>query len=460
MRLHAGPATRSAATLACMVAVAWTSAQAGSDADLATLVDAAVEAKTAQALPSCASSAPNGRSGLTIRDGIVTSADLIEEIGGYARAAGTTGGLGGRLLVVSTVGDYDPEAREPAIPGSLRGRLEQVAREKTPAWIVFDPALGPGARIGLKNILRVPSNVTIDGSCADITLEAPNDSRTILAYVASGVSNVVIARVAMRKIGYVPEQHPHSGSAIVINGDFDRVAILHNDLSECGHSCIDITISPYKPVPALARITVAYNYVRDHDKVLLFGTFDCPLVNGLNQCDGAYFESNRRSLAGLHLTLEGNLFLRTGQRHPRVFGRATAHVFNNMVAFQPLTHANGSPGLTYGVFVSNGARALVEDNVFLPLGVQRAPPLAVWTVKSPEALPMPTDTEGFVRLGPNALLAGVLASEDQPAEVRQPEYPYTTIPLAGLSLKAALACLAGRAGRAGSPAWDKTLCSP
>ncbi len=422
----------------------------------AAIVEAALAAKKGQPLSACPGGLSSG-AGLTVRDGRVTAADLIGEIGGYAGAAATTGGLGGRLLTVTTTADYDP-AHERPIPGSLRDHVDSAKRNKEPVWIVFDPALGPQARIELKATLRPPSNMTIDGSCADVTLEAPHDSPVILTYIYGGVQNVIIARLAFRKVGYVPERGDPD-SAIRLNGNVDRIAILHNDLSACGDGCVDITVSPNQPVPPPARITVAYNFFSNHDKVMLFGTFSCPLIHGLNHCGLDYFEKHRQLSAALYLTLDGNLFLQTGQRHPRVFGRVSAHILNNVMAFQKQARGDGSRGAAYGIFVSNAARALVEDNVFVPMMPQNDRPFAVWTVKSPGAPTMFTDAEGFVRLRGNGLFGGV-ATDDQPAEVPEPGYSYQLQPLADLSLSAALACVADRAGRAGSSAWNDRLCSP
>lgn len=433
-------------------------AQDRRDLDLAVVVEAALAAKARQAPPTCPGADAASPAGLTVHDGIVTAADVIKEIGGYAGSAQTTGGLGGRLLVVTTTRDYDPEKHEPPIPGSLRAQLARAQGDKTPAWIVFDPALGPQARIELKRILRVPSDVTIDGSCADITLEAPDTTNTILVYISSGIQNVIITRLAMRKIGYVPELNPDDESALRINGDVDRIAVLHNDLYECGDGCIDITVSHNYPMPRAGRITVAYNFIHDHDKVMLFGTFDCPI--GGDQCDREYFDRNRLLAPVLHLTLDGNLFLHTGQRHPRVWGRVTAHIVNNVIAFQGLRRPNGALGDAYGIFVSNAARALIEHNLFAAVAPRRNPTLAVWTVVTRGAEKMPGDVEGFVRLRQNKVIGGAVAADDQPQEVPDPPYTFYALPLEELSFKNAIACLADRAGRTGALAWDARLCAP
>lgn len=452
-----------AATLVILLAclVEWPSfvaAQPQADSPVVDYVESAIAAQERQPLHACVGSDPGRRHGLKVENGIIVGTDLISEIGGYAGAAGTTGGQGGRLLTVTTLEDYD--AQEPVVPGSLRAHLDTTARNKEPAWIVFGPELPAHGRLVLKRTLRLPSNVTIDGTCTDIAIEAPYHSKTILAYVPDGVQNVIISRLTLRKDGYVPELDPESASAIVVNGRFDRVAIIHNDLSECGHSCIDITVSPNRPLTERSRISVLYNFIHDNDKVILFGTFNCPQVGGLNTCSASDAEANRRTQPSMYLTVEGNVFARTGQRHPRIFGRVAAHVFNNLIAFKPLAYADGRLASSYGIFVSNGARALVEGNLLLPLTNGRYRSLAVWTTGTPGAIRMSTDVEGFIRLGSNLALRRAIVGENRPTEVQQPDYGYEVLPIDKLSREAAVKCLFQRAGRAGGRTWDREICKP
>jgi len=386
----------------------------------------------------------------------VTDADILLEIQGYARVAHTTGGLGGLLRTVTTVADSAPG--QPAIPGSLRAFVEEAGARRVAMWIVFDPALGPHLRIELKHTLRLPSNVTIDGTCNSVELEAPSASRTILAYIASGTENVILTRLTFRKSGYIPGSY-ENGSAIRANGAFDRVAILHNDLSACGDGCIDITVSPGKPLPPPARVTVAHNLFHDHDEVMLFGTFTCRQNRGLNQCDQEYFRANQDEPPVLFLTLHGNAFVRTGQRHPRVFGRVMAHITNNIIAFSAKRQRDGQIGSTYGVFVSNAARALVAGNVIGPLDERRGrPPLAIWTVKTPGALRMPTDTEGFVKLYANVIWGGAIADEDRPAAVPEPPYRLDEVEPSVLPADDVIRCILERAGPTGTATWNSSRC--
>lgn len=401
-------------------------------------LDAKIRRGTATCLPG---TAPQG---LALDNGVVSRAHIVDQIDGYARQAHTTGGLEGGLRTVTTTADNAPG--QPVVPGSLRGFLEEAARKRMAMWIVFDPALGSQPHIELLQTLRLPSNLTIDGTCSNVVLEAPSDSRIILAYIESGTTNVIVSGLTFRKTGYLPGSEDNE-SAIRVNGAFDRVAILHNDLSACGDGCIDITVSPGKALPPPARITVSYNFVHDHDKVMLFGTFTCPQIRGLNQCDEAYFQANQHQPPVLFLTLHDNVFWRTGQRHPRVFGRVMAHIANNVIGFEAKRQADGQRGSTYGVFVSNAARALVERNVFGPLErslTGRA--FAVWTVKTPGAPRIPTDTEGFVKLRANLTWGGAIAAEDRPALVPAPPYHLGLLRLVVRSPEQAIRCIVHNVG--------------
>ena len=336
--------------------------------------------------------------GLTIDNGRVMAADLLAEIGGYAREAGVTGGLGGDLRVVTSDQDYDTRVGEKPIAGTLRDAVTAG-----PGWIVF--ALKPGSTITLKDTLRLPDNITLDGSCSKVTVQAP--SRIALVHIFDR-RNVVIARLAFRQSDYVKGKHDEAGrTCIRLNGLVDAVAIMHNDVSRCGDGLIDITTSPSKPVPKQGRITIGFNRFAEHDKVMLFGTFTCAPTGRDNEpCDARELEHNRSTPPGLYLTLNNNLFYRTVQRHPRIFGRVMAHVVGNVIAYD-----------SYGTFVSNGARALVEDNVYLMTRSQGAPNRAVWTTSTPGAMRMPWDVEGFIKVRDNRTVGKAIIGENEPGLV-------------------------------------------
>lgn len=378
------------------------------------------------------------RSWLSLEGNQVVKAAILDEIEGFARIANTRGGLGGPLVTVSDPGDYDQSAGEKPIAGSLRAAVEAHAQSRTSAWIVFD--LPPNTKITLKKSLRIPSNMTIDGTCSQVTIDGP--SKVPLFYILNQ-RNVIIHGLSFRKTDYRP--NPEADSCLRLNGRVDAVAILHNNLERCGDGIIDITTSFGTPLPDLARVTVAYNRISDHDKVMLFGTFDCSLNSG-SKCNEADLVRNREKAPTLSLTLSGNLFIRTTQRHPRVYGPVFAHVVNNVIGY-----------IDYGTFVSNGARALIEDNVYLPLRA-RTPPIAVWTTTSEGAMRMDWDVLGFIRARNNPKIAGEIIDQVEPDMVPRPPYDLKIVPVHNMPIERAIGCIAARAGIHGGADWNRELC--
>jgi pectate lyase len=417
----------------------------------------------ARALATCRRTADTPWPGLMLNAGIVTGADVLAEIGGFAKSANTTGGLGGALKVVTTTADYLPFGKEPAIAGSLRAALEDLAKSKSPGWVVFSSDLGPKITITLKAPLRPTDTITIDGRCADVTLETTEKLGLIYIF---GTRNIIVSNLAFRKSDYVAGRPDDDVEGCIrLNGAFDAVAILHNDLERCSDGVIDSTISPKNPIPNAARVTVAFNFIRDHDKTMLFGTFGC--VDGSETfaqgCQAPGIGS-ATPLPALYLTLEGNIFYRTGQRHPRVYGRVYAHLANNIIVFEQQKKGSRKDGAEqfgsgYGTFVSNGAQALIERNVYLALG-RNARPSAVWTTTSPGAEAMPEDVAGAIRLAGNLANERALMADNAPETVADPIYRggWTSPVVAGRSVAEAIACIAGRAGRGGIDHWSVKLC--
>ncbi len=387
--------------------------------------------------PMACTDAPGQWPGLTLEGGRVVAARLLDEIGGYAREAGVTGGLGGVLRIVTSDQDYDTRAGEAPIPGSLRAAL--TTGPEGPRWIVF--ALPKGTAITLKSVLRTPDDVTFDGTCSGVTIQSP--PRTAQIHIFDR-RNVVIARLGFQQTDYVAGRHDDKGATCIrLNGLVDAIAIMHNDVRRCGDGLVDITTSPSKPVPERARITIGYNRFAEHDKVMLFGTFTCG-PTGHEPCDSRELEHNRTSAPGLYLTLNDNLFEGTTQRHPRVYGRVMAHLVGNVIAYG-----------AYGTFVSNGARALIEGNVYLMTGKPVTPQRAVWTTTTPGAMRMPWDVEGFIRARDNRTLGPAIIGENEPGLVSDPPYRQPTVFPAfnRLPLPEAIACIAARVGPAGLSHW-------
>lgn len=417
----------------------------------------AIAAETQRRQAACAQ---GGWGHLTVIDGRVTAVSDLSEFSGYARDANTTGGLNGVLRVVTSIADYDVKAHEKPIAGSLRAVVEQATRSRAPSWIVFDPKLVKPATITLKAVIYLPDDTTLDGSCADVTLQARSNVGLV---EVKNEKNVIIERLSFRKTDYKPSAtEGNAESAIRLNGLFDRVEISHNDLAACGDGCIDITTSPKAPLPKVARVSVEYNRISDHDKTMLFGTFTCNDV-GIVPCDDAYIAKHRNDTPVFYLTLNGNLFLGTSQRHPRVFGLAMAHIVNNVMALAPLKRADGSKSDLSGVFVADDARALVEENLFAPqwsnlTGLKSF--RAVWTTSSRGAEAMPGDGPGFIRLRGNVATGRSVMAENEPSEVPDPDYEKTfgVLPFDHMKPDHVVACVTARAGVDGASVWSTDLC--
>jgi pectate lyase len=341
--------------------------------------------------------------------------------------------------------------------------LEELAKTKSPGWIVFSSELGPKFTITLKAPLRPTDNITIDGRCADVTLETTEKLGLIYIF---GTRNIIISNLAFRKSDYVAGRPDADVEGCIrLNAEFDAVAILHNDLERCSDGVIDTTISPKKPIPKAARVTVAFNFIREHDKAMLFGTFGCvDASETFAQGCKAPAVGGPAPLPALYLTLEGNIFYRTGQRHPRAYGRVYAHIANNLILFEPQKKVISKQGADqygsgYGTFVSNGAQALIERNVYLALG-RNSHPSAVWTTTSPGADKMAEDVAGAIRLSGNLANERALLADNMPEQVADPIYRgnWSGPSPAGRSIAEATACIAARAGRGGLNHWPAKLC--
>lgn len=399
---------------------------------------------------SCGAPGATSWPGLTLSGGYVTGAAILNEIDSYARSAGTTGGLGGRLMEVTTTADYNQDAGEKAITGLLRYIVQEAAHVNSAVWVTFSPVLGRSAVITLKAPLHIGSNVTIDGTCANVTIQGISDGALL---EIENTHNILIDRIKLtNNLSDLPVADP--GSAIRLGGTFDAVAILHNELSECGDKCIAVTSGAGDPVPAQARVTVAFNYIHDHDLTLLFGTYNC--LDG-DDCTVQEALNNAASGPALFMTLEGNALIRDAQRNPRVFGRAMLHAFDNYIAFQPYVRPSGVVSASYGILVSNGARALIEHNWLVPLNPKKLE--AIFTQGTPGTSVPVGDRVGEIRLaGGLQGAANAIIAQSAPQEVLSPYYIYHAIPLETLPPSQALACIASRAGRNGAAAWSSSTC--
>ena len=233
-------------------------------------------------------------------------ASLLQQREGYGRKA--TGGLGGRVVVVSSSAD--------AGPGTLR---EAVRQAHGPTWIRF----GADMTIRLASQIRVPSDVTIDGRGHRVTL---------LDY-GLGVyhsHNVIITHLTIDG-----ELKTFSQAVNIANGSHD-VWADHLDLSRFADRLVNVKNGS-------TDVTLSWIKFHDDDKVML--------INNITS-KNLYAHYERDAVA--RVTVHHCYFLDTVQRNPRVqFG--TAHLFNNLLENWDF----------YGMSFSLEARALVEGNIFV-----------------------------------------------------------------------------------------------
>jgi len=399
---------------------------------------------------------------VTTSNGIVIQAGLLREIGGFAQMAGTTGGLNGRLYIVTSDRDYDPKAGRP-IPGTLRQAIDFLSHRDLPGWIVFDHTIAGGV-IELKSALRLGDNVTVDGTCSSVSLVSEASKPLI---IVKDKKNVIIAGISMRK-------HPYSGEnkqrddgrdfrdCITVSGSVDALAILHNNFRECGDGEIDITSGIGKPMPrAGGRITLAFNRFEKHDKAILIGTDGCR-DRSSNLADGCpRMREGQTALSPLYnLSLQGNLFLWTGQRNPRIFGRVYAHLLNNVFAFEPYDRGNGTSGATYGQYVSNSAAVRAENNIYVG-SPEKAAPLGLFTASTPGAFSSEGDLDGEILATGNLQFGNEVIAQNGPSVVahfRGDGLGSQEIPVQKLGLSGAITCVASRAGVLGSAYWLSSFC--
>ncbi|MEO1294060.1 MAG: hypothetical protein AAFV62_14770, partial [Pseudomonadota bacterium] len=112
---------------------------------------------------------------------------------GFAAAAETTGGTGKPVFVVSDPGDALPKPPN----GSLREAMVE-ARLAGGGIILFQPPNGGPMTIELADQLKLPSNITIDGACTDVTITGRED---ISLFRIEGRQNIAIRRLSFRKNG-------------------------------------------------------------------------------------------------------------------------------------------------------------------------------------------------------------------------------------------------------------------
>ncbi len=211
-------------------------------------------------------------------------------------AQGTLGGQGGTLREVTTLAD------------SGVGSLREALAAGGPSWIRF---LVSGA-IVLGQPLEVPSQTTIDGRGADVTLENKG-------LIIDGTSNIIVENLKFTAI------HGSTSDALSVRNGAHDVWIDHDDFSNGSDGLVDITLGA-------TDVTVSWCHFFNHDKTMLISALT--------------------STAPMHVTVHHNWFDHTNQRNPLVRD-AYAHVYDNYV------DGFGS----YGMQAQEGGYLLSQHNV-------------------------------------------------------------------------------------------------
>lgn len=267
-------------------------------------------------------------------------AAFYDNMTGFARTAGTTGGLGRRVFLV----DRTDDPHGPAPRGSLRWAVAQSAAAG--GWIAFAPALS-GRTITLAAPLRLESDITIDGGCAMPRLTGAG--RGSLLYL-QGSRNIVIARLQLEQSGA-----GGVGDCVTVSHGADRIWLGFLRIRRCRDGLIDVTRDG---VAGPMRVTVSNNRFSDHDKAMLI--VGAPLSPPCSL-----------SRDPVRVTVARNIFYHTGQRHPRARGDAFVQVQDNVIAFAPRPRANGALGGAYGTLAAEGAHIVVERTLYAVPGGQR-----------------------------------------------------------------------------------------
>jgi pectate lyase len=221
--------------------------------------------------------------------------------------SGVTGGAAGPSVVVTNLDDTGP--------GSLRGALLAGGGQ-----VSFSPGLT--GTIHLASTLPVPSNTTIDGGGAAVTIAH-------FPMLVEDVQNVIV-----RRLRFTAQVELVDSDALMISGSSD-VWVDHNTFSNAADGLIDV-------VRGATRVTISWNRFEAHRKAMLLGA----------NAPGGTPEL-------VDISVHHNLLLGIGERNP-MLRHGRFHVFNNVV------DGWGSAVTGYAVKADCGADARIEANVFVP----------------------------------------------------------------------------------------------
>ena len=237
-------------------------------------------------------------------------AALLAQREGYGRLA--TGGLDGQFAMVTSDADSGP--------GSLR---EAVERAAGPRWVRFARDMN----IALKDDIRFPPNITVDGRGHAVTIE----DHGFLIYNRS--HNVILTHLTFD--GRFADKK--DANALIIAGQAHDIWADHLTMSHYIDRLVDV-------IEGATDVTLSWLRFESHNKVMV--------VNNRPEGGKDMFANYERD-ADVRVTLHHSYFLNTVQRNPRVV-LGMVHLYNNLLEDWDY----------YGMSFSMEARGLVEGNVF------------------------------------------------------------------------------------------------
>uniref|UniRef100_A0ACD6A913 Uncharacterized protein n=1 Tax=Avena sativa TaxID=4498 RepID=A0ACD6A913_AVESA len=173
----------------------------------------------------------------------------------------TTGGLGGKIYIVTDGSDDD--VLEPR-PGTLRWGVIQ----KEPLWIIFARSM----LIKLKEEMMVGSDKTIDGRGAQVRVA---DGCQITVQYSHNViiANIHVNDLIVGKGGRIRDSPEHAGFRTQSDGDgvsifgATKVWLDHLSLATCQDGLVDV-------IAEATGVTISNCHLTNHNDVMLFGSSD------------------------------------------------------------------------------------------------------------------------------------------------------------------------------------------
>jgi pectate lyase len=230
---------------------------------------------------------------------------LLQRRTGFGARA--RGGAGGQRVVVTSPADSGP--------GTLRAAVE---KNSGPVWVTFAGDMD----IPLSSLIRVGSDVTIDGRGRKVTLLYHG-----LLFI--GGHNVIVSNIA------IDGHFSGISQAVNISRASRDIWIEHLDLARFNDRLVDVKHGS-------TNVTLSWIKFHDHNKVMLLN----------NYTDKDIFLNFERDSAA-SVTIDHCWFIDTVQRNPRAqFG--IFHIYNNLLENWDF----------YGMSFSLGARVLLEGNIY------------------------------------------------------------------------------------------------